>query len=243
MSSSVSNTTNLQYINQLYNTYSSSYSSNYKTSALSAVTQLNSSSNSYNKASQLSTTDTTLLKNLTNSSVTLYGSASKLANLKNDTKTSNDDVTSMAENFVKNYNSSLETFGENKDRNNTISTIYKSLSGVVTTNKASLEDIGITLGDDGKLSLNKEKLTSSLTSNADKVKSTLSNVGKKAQTTTMNAMTSSTESLLKTSTTTSTSAASEEAYNAALNKLASNKNFMTYYYNATAVSSLFSMLV
>ena len=66
------------------------------------------------------------------------------------------DVSTAAEDLVKNYN---ETMKYLKESSGVLNDYYRqSLKETVFTNRTELEEIGFTVGNDGSLALNKEKL-------------------------------------------------------------------------------------
>ena len=78
------------------------------------------------------------------------------------------DVNAAAEDLVKNYN---ETMKYLKESSGVLNDFYRqSLKETVLTNRTELEDIGFTVGNDGSLALNKEKLAAA---DGDKVKKLL----------------------------------------------------------------------
>ena len=75
------------------------------------------------------------------------------------------DVSAAAEDLVKNYN---ETMKYLRESSGVLNDFYRqSLKETVLTNRTELEEIGFTVGSDGLLALNKEKLAAA---DGDKVK-------------------------------------------------------------------------
>lgn len=188
---------------------------------------------------QISAQDMSFIKGISNSMSTLYSSSSKLNSLKGSGKEDAEDIKKYTEQFVKDFNSTLDTLDEKSGKNNTINRLQDSLSSVGKVNKHTLEEIGINVGDNGKLTIDEKKFNESLENNLAKVKDTLATVGKKTKDVAMRGMNTSAEDLLKDKTNKLQNMMSEEDYHAGIRYMARNQQFMSFYRSAEAMLNMY----
>lgn len=192
----------------------------------------------------LSDKDQRFIKEFSTSMSSLYGAASGL----NSSKGSNANKTpEMVEKntkeFVEKFNASVDFLEENKGKNKTINRLHDSLVSVGQTNKVGLQAIGITVADNGKMTIDEKKFNESITQDFGKVKDTLSQVAKKTESVAMRGASTSTQDLLKTTSGTKPNVMDEEKYYESIRKMAGNRQFMSFYGSAQSAISMMNLFV
>lgn len=195
-------------------------------------------SNNYYKDT-ISTQDRTFLNQMSTSMSALYSSGHQLNKIEHSESMKPEDVKKHTEDFIKNYNSAIDTLADKKNPNSTIERLHASLVSVGETNKHSLDAIGIQVGQDGKLTLNEEKFNKSMETNMDQVKDVLGTVGDKAKAAAMRGLNTSTKDLLKDSNNKLQNMMTDETYQAGIRYMASNRQFMSFYYSAEAMLNMY----
>ena len=187
----------------------------------------------------ISKSDTTYLRNISNSMKELYTTSRTISNASGKDETE-DTVKTHVENFVKSYNTGVDALAERKDTNTASKKLYNSLTEIATSQKEGLAAMGITIESGGKLTIDEKRLTEAIGEEQIKVTDTLKALTSKTDKVALNGMMTTSADLLAGKTTHSLQDwTSEEEYAAGVRKMASNMQFMNFYYaTQTAINML-----
>lgn len=143
----------------LWNTIYSDSASN-KTAILSTMKKYTTTSNKF--YSSFATTSTSL-----------QSSSSDLAETLNSSSSSTNDIVDSITSFVSDYNDATKLFSKNSDVSTALSGLAKSFSNGAKNSSNVLSSIGITVGKDGKMTVDQTTLTDAVNNDYDTVKSVL----------------------------------------------------------------------
>ena len=196
-----------------FNSYASNLLNN-TSSGTNALTSLFTSANYYNTINKYtiaskysnnttaSSTDTIKGTNFLSNFDSSYNSLEKASSsLKTSLKENTSDinsVVSVTQKYVDAYNNTTHFLEDNSSTNTyRLNQLKSSLSAVSLADGSALSSIGITQNTDGTLSLNADRLKTSLTTNATTTNRALSNLTSRSDVSTQMAQNSSKSALLK----------------------------------------------
>ena len=214
--------------------------------------------------SALSSTLSSLYANDFSGSITDYASAysqttsdflQKYNSSFNDLKTSSNTLSHLSNSddssktlegvktFIEDYNNSLSFTAHYADSNSRIHLTQKVLLNVGASNKSALADLGISISQTGKLSLDEKKFMNALTNESTRTLSTLNYIGDRVNQTSSISLNASKYALIKdqmqTPSTSTNMQATQDAYDEALARIGGNRQFMMKYNMSMAALNMF----
>ena len=178
------------------------------------------------------------LKEFSNNISLLSQTSKKLSQVK-----TSDSVERATKDFVNQFNKTVDFLEEHKDNNKTLDNFYRSLVDQGERAESSLESIGITRDEEGKLQIDEEKFSALVEESPEKVKEAMEGIAENTQAFATRASFTSTEALIKDNKVSDKFAKYEEAYKEAAHMIARNSQFMRYQMSAEATGKMIDALI
>jgi len=102
-------------------------------------------------------------------------SDNKTSDLKKDTVDKNASIINAVEKFATNYNDTVTFLKNNSEKSQKISDLAESYVNIVKYNKSTLSEIGVNVDANGKLTIDKDKLTNVIRDNKNAVRNAFGN--------------------------------------------------------------------